>query len=306
MRLKGTSSFREQTALLSTNIKKLEYDKAHGYMLGEFFDNRRVDYAKTIIRGYLIHFWPRWLFVAGDHERHHAPGMGLLYVWEIPFILLGIYLLLRHRKHPSSLLFLGWLALAPIAASPTTQLPHAIRTLVFLPAFQVLTAIGYVYVFWWVKTQYKIWYKPVFIGMSVMVIGGLAYYAHMYFAHTNQEYSNYWLYGYEKAVAYAESHKGEFEKVVVSTDLEQPYIFFLFYTKYDPKKYLAAGGTVSGSFDEGHNRFDMYEFRKIDWPNEKRDGSILYIGTPEEIVHGTRANITYLDGAPAINITDRE
>ncbi len=305
MRLKGTSSFREQTELLSVNIKKLEYDTAHNYVIGELFDNRRIEFAKTIIRGYLIHLSPKWLFVTGDHERHHAPGMGLLYFWELPFILIGMYQLLREKK-PSNLFFLGWFALAPIAASPTTQLPHAIRTLVFLPSFQVFSAIGVLSVYEYMKIHKPAVKLPITALLLASIAGMFLYYIHMYFVHMNIEYSKYWQYGYKQAVDYAEAHRDEYKKIVVSTDLEQPYIFFLFYSTYDPKKYLAQGGTISGSFDEKYNHFETYEFRKIDWPNEKRDGSVLYIGTPEEIVHGTKANIKYLDGTPAIHITDRE
>ncbi|MCX6791894.1 MAG: hypothetical protein NT149_02550 [Candidatus Gottesmanbacteria bacterium] len=305
MRLQGTSSFREQTQLLAVNIKKLEYDKNHTDLLGEIFDNRRVEFAKTIIRGYLIHFSPKWLFITGDDERHHAPGMGLLYLWELPFILIGIYRLLR-VKNPSATFFIGWFALAPIAASPTTQVPHAIRTLVFLPSFQVFSAVGVLSVYGYMKN-----YKPILEILCKVVLAGVIvtmfiYYVHMYFAHMNVEYSKYWQYGYKQAVEYAEAHSAEYKKIVVSTDLEQPYIFFLFYSRYDPRKYLAQGGSISGSFDEKYNHFKTYEFRKIDWPNEIRDGTTLYIGTPDEIVHGPKANITYLDGSPAINITDRE
>ena len=227
MRLKGTSSFREQTELLSVNIQKLEYDKAHNYVLGQLFDNRRIEYAKTVIRGYLIHFSPKWLFITGDHERHHAPGMGLLYIWELPFILIGIYQLLRVRK-PTNLLFLGWLAIAPVAASPTTQLPHAIRTLVFLPSFQVFSAIGVLSVFEYIKHHRPIVKIPFIAVSTAMIIGMGMYYLHMYFVHMNAEYSQYWQYGYKQAVEYAEAHTDEYTKIVVSTDLEQPYMFFLF------------------------------------------------------------------------------
>ena len=305
MRLKGTSSFREQTEILSGNIKKLEYDRSQGYWLGELFDNRRVEYAKIIIRGYLVHFSPKWLFITGDHERHHAPDMGLLYFWELPFILIGIYRLIK-AGGPSSVFFLGWYLLAPLAASPTTQLPHAIRTLVFLPSYQVFTAIGLLSSYSYITFRFPKWKFPIGILMSLTVVSTLIYYTHMYFAHTNVEYSKFWQYGYKQAVDYAELHGAQYKKIVVSTDLEQPYIFFLFYSNYDPQKYLAQGGTLSGSFDEKFNHFNKLEFRKIDWPNESKDGTTLYVGTPGEIAHGTKANITYLDGTPAIRITDRE
>ena len=86
----------------------------------------------------------------------------------------------------------------------------------------------------------------------------------------------------------------------MSTTLEQSYMFFLFYTEYDPIKYLAAGGTKSESF----NHFDIYEFRKIDWTHEQRDGTTLYVGDPKEMPHGNVMNFKFLDGTPAIEMAD--
>lgn len=82
-------------------------------------------------------------------------------------------------------------------------------------------------------------------------------------------------------------------------------MFFLFYTRYDPTKYLASGGTKSGSFAEVENKFDAYEFRTINWSKEKRDGTILYVGAPFDMPHGNVGNIKFLNGKPAIEIADQ-
>jgi hypothetical protein len=345
LRLRGTSSFREQTEILSNTIKKLEYDRAHGYILGELFDNRRVEYVKIVIRGYLVHFSPKWLFATGDLERHHAPDMGLLYIWELPFLLLGIFMLLRSKTYSrTSSLLIGWLLISPIAASPTTQLPHAIRTLVFLPVFQIFTAYGILSALNWIKNNKQVtrdnepaptriysdrgeqgtinnfvyrfllsavpvrsfMRRRVFCSLfSVIVLFNIIYYFVMYFDRTNQEYSKYWQYGYKEAVMYTESVKDNYEKIVVSTNLEQPYMFFLFYTKHDPALYLSQGGTKSGNFAENRNAFDKYIFRPLDWRNENFDGKTLYVGNSIEMPHGNNAHITFLDGTPAIEIKDR-
>jgi hypothetical protein len=94
LRLKGTSFFSYQTELLSDDIRKLERDRISGNIIGEVFDNRRVAYAKTVAAGYLSHFDFNWLFIRGDISRHHAPFMGLIYLVELPFILIGIYVLI--------------------------------------------------------------------------------------------------------------------------------------------------------------------------------------------------------------------
>ncbi len=310
MRLRGTSSLADQTGLLMRSVKKLEEDKVHGNPWGILFDNRRLVWVKTVTDGYLSHYSLRWLFLTGDNPRHHAPDMGLLYLWELPFFLYGFYVLFIYGGKPGKIV-MGWFLIAPIAASPTTELPHAIRTLVFLPTFQIITAVGLILYISRISKyvsllKYKKYFGPILTVFHVSLIAfNLIYYFHMYFVHMNREFSKAWQYGYAQAVEYAEGHKEKYKKIIVSTKLEQPHMFFLFYTRFDPIRYLASGGTKSGGFEEAQNAFDIYEFRPIQWEQEVRDGSILYIGTPQEIPSGNLSQIKYLDGKNAINIADR-
>ena len=119
------------------------------------------------------------------------------------------------------------------------------------------------------------------------------------------EYSKYWQYGRRQAVEYVKANGDKYDKIVVSSKLEQPHMFFLFYLKYDPKKYLAEGGTASGGFAEWRNKFDKYEFRAIDWEKETSDSKTLYIGRPEDISSGVLQTIYYLNGEEAIRIAQR-
>jgi 4-amino-4-deoxy-L-arabinose transferase-like glycosyltransferase len=306
-RLQGTSSFTDQTKLLARDVLKLQDDTRAGNKIGSLLDNRRIVWIKTLASGYFSHFSFRWLFLTGDNPRHHAPDMGLLYLWELPFLLYGMYYSLKFFRGPVRTILFGWLLLSPVAASPTTGLPHAVRTLVFLPSFQIFTAVGLVGAIQNVKnilSRQGNWLTYVIYGIvcvySVFLIGNIAYYLDMYFVQTNPEVSEYWQYGYKDTVAYTESHKAQYQSIVVSTKLEQSYMFFLFYTGYDPKKYLAHGGTISG-----RTAFDTYVFRTIDWLVELRDGSILYVMSPSEITHGNVMNVKFLDGTPAIILADR-
>lgn len=304
MRLRGTSSLADQTGLLRRSVAKLEYDVNRGDLVGVLLENRRIVWGITILSGYLSHFSPKWLFLTGDNARHHAPDMGMLYLWELPFLLWGMF---RVAKAGGSLAWIlwGWLFVAPVAAAPTTELPHGIRTLVFLPTFQIFTAFG-------IERAIRIFvlgkknpvYLLTFAVVSLFILGNITYYSHMYFGHTNHEYSKYWQYGYREAVEYAAAVRDRYKKIVVSTSLEQPHMFFLFFLRWDPVKYLAEGGTASGGFKEVKNKFDIYEFRPIDWDNEVKDGSVLYIGTPLEIPKAQKT-IDYLDETEAIRIADK-
>ncbi len=311
VRLKGTSSLADQTGLLLRSTKYLDDDIKRGDKFGLIFDNRRIVWAKTIFDGYLSHYSLRWLFLSGDNPRHHAPDMGLLYLWELPLLLVGMLSVWKRGGKVAVFLF-GWFCIAPIPASVTTELPHAIRTLVFLPVFQIFTAAGIIEAIQWIIIRKKNFNKIKLTTVNCLlvfylffIVINIVYYIHMYFVHQNPEFSEYWQYGYKQAVQYSENHKSQYKKIVVSTELEQPHMFFLFYTKYDPKKYLAEGGTSSGGFAEVRNKFDIYEFRPINWNTELKDGTILYIGLPEEIPNANLSTIRYLDGTEAMRIADR-
>ena len=309
-RLKGTSSLSDQTGLLAKSVSKLEDDLQNGNLMGLLWENRRIVYIKTIAEGYLSHFSLKWLFLSGDNDRHHAPDTGLLYLWELPFLLWGMVMVAKRGGVIRNLLF-GWLLLAPIAASPTSETPHAIRTLVTLPLLQVFTAFGLYSAYMYGKETMKHITKQMRLVMFVIIVFSffaavcnIGYYFHMYYSHMNIEYSQVWQYGYKQAVEYTEAHKSKYKKIVVSTKLEQPHMFYLFFMKYDPSLYLAGGGTASGGFAEVRNKFDVYEFRPIDWLKELHDGSILYVGTPGEILTEPIKRISYLNGFEAIRIAE--
>ncbi len=303
-RLRGTSSLADQTGVLARSVQKLEKDQKTGNPFGIIFDNRRVVWATMLLNGYLSHYSFRWLFVAGDNPRHHAPDMGLLYLIELPFLLWGMYSVARSGGKTAKLLF-GWFLIAPVAASPTTELPHAIRTLVFLPTFQIFTAVGILDAGAWIRKKKHLIRYAVTCSFVVLFALNIVYYLHMYFGHMNREVSQSWQYGYKQAVEYANMHKNKYKKIVVSTKLEQPHMFFLYFLKYDPARYLQEGGTASGGFAEIENKFDIYEFRPIQWDKEIKDGLTLYIGTPKEISPANLATIYYLDRTAAIQIADR-
>jgi hypothetical protein len=138
----------------------------------------------------------------------------------------------------------------------------------------------------------------------LIIAGVFIYYVHMYFVYTNRDFSQYWQYGYKEAVDYTEGYKSKYNKVVVSATLEESYIFFLFYTKYDPVKYLAGGGTKL-DIPKVNTKFDTYEFRVINWAGEKRDGTILYVLSPKDLPTGNIKNIDSFNGQTAIVLADR-
>ena len=97
LRVTGTSIFSYQTDTFKNDTQRLQQDENNHDKIGLLLDNRRFVYVLPIISGYISHFDPNWLFISGDIYRHHAPGMGILYLFEIPLILIGNLLALVWR-----------------------------------------------------------------------------------------------------------------------------------------------------------------------------------------------------------------
>jgi hypothetical protein len=310
LRVRGTSFFSYQTELLSDNIKKLEKDRKSGDIIGEILDNRRFVYLKTVAAGYLAHFDFNWLFLRGDISRHHAPFMGLLYLFELPFVLIGIYTLLfgNFRRQAKFLIFVWFLA-APIPASVTTGVPHAVRTLNFLPTLQIFSALGLITAIIFIA---NIKYEIANIRIKYLIfslcflffIFNFLYYLNQYFVQQNYFYSQEWQYGYEEAVDTVKQIGDRYDKIVVSDSLpmDKSYMFFLFYLKYPPVEYQKIGAISSGSFIS-HHYFDKYEFRPIDWNIDSNKKNTLFVGPPFELPGaGLKKTIRNLDGKEAIRI----
>ena len=306
LRAKGTSIFAQQTDLLRHSIVNLEQDKRNNDVIGLLVDNRRVVYLTAIIGGYLSHYDLNWLFIKGDIGRHHAPQMGLLYLWELPFLLIGIYsLIFGDFNKKTKLLFFGWFLLAPIPASITTGVPHAVRTLNFLPTFQLFVAIGIIGSLIFVsRIKYqilnvKVW-KLFVIFYLLFAIFNFTYYLNQYFVQQNYFNSQDWQYGYQQAVKDVSSIKSQ-SKVVVSNSgtMDQSYIFFLFYLKSNPKNYQE--NTI---YDNDIRRFDNFEFRKINWEKDSKLKNVTFVGSAQDFPGDVRTIdiIHYLNGEEAMKI----
>ena len=303
VRARGISSL-ENPNILKQSVRWISDDR--GGLLANIFHNRRIEYVREIVKGYLAHFDPAFFFLDRAQSKYRAPGMGLLYLWELPFMIVGLYDLARRGKRWSAVLFL-WVILAPVAASPTLWLPHPVRTIVFLPALQVITAFGVTCAIGWLlRRRLRVRYTG--FGLIGMVIfTSFLYYFHQYYIHIPIDGASDWQYGRQQVVEEVKKRESAYDRVVVSTTLDQPQIFFLYYLKYDPARYLSEGGTISGKFDTQENHFAKYYFRSVAGDTSYVNQKTLYVSTPAEMpTQATQlADIQYPDGTIAFVLYEK-
>lgn len=314
-RAQDVSILSNTTPFLEENVQRLVRDKERQDYLGFILDNRRVTYLKTVAASYLSHFDLNWLFIKGDIARHHAPSMGLLYLWELPFLMIGIYkLLFGNFSRKIKMFIFSWFLIAPIPASITSDVPHAVRTLNFLPTFQVFIGIGILAV---MQAASSIKYQVLSIRIKYFIftlcflffIFNFSYYINQYFIQQNYFHAKYWQYGYKEIVEYLMPIHNKYNKIIVSNKqpLDQSYVFFLFYSKYDPVRYLAEGGTKSGVLKETGNKFLNFEFRPFNYYEEK-EHNILLVGSSVDLkeIFKTIKRVDYPNGEVAIRVVEKD
>ena len=135
----------------------------------------------------------------------------------------------------------------------------------------------------------------------------IIYYFNQYFIQLNYYTSKDWQYGYKEAVEYIKPIEKNYNKIIVSNKepLDQSYMFFLFYLKFDPFEYQKSGGTASGGFAETHKGFSNFTFRPIEWGKEEKE-RVLFIGRPNDFPQDAKTlkTINYLNGEVAIKIVE--
>ena len=300
LRFRGTSAFSADSAPFAAAAKRYEAAKAAGNRLGEIMNGKYVTSVTVFADNYLSHFSPVWLFWGGNREDFKAPGVGLLYTWEMVFVLLGFWTVWKFFPKRYSLFLYAVILASPVPAAITTGSPHAMRIYTMLSALPVIEAAGFWYVIRRIPLRYA---RTSAVIFAVIIALGFTGFWHGYFVRFPAEQSDAFQYAMRGAVAYAQKNGPSYARVDFANQgaLYQSYMFFLFYTKYDPALYQREGGTVSGGFAEAHH-FGKYAFGYLPRTPSGFTKDTLYYYNADEVPEGLRvvARFSDLDGKPAI------
>lgn len=234
---------------------RIEY--AGGSLFSKVIDNRRLLFVDEYIKHYFDFFNPKYLFFTGDENpRFSLQDNGILYIWEMPLLLIGFYSLAR-RKDRISLLIFGWFILAPLGAATARETPHALRALTYIPTYQIIGGLGLVSLLIFFKNlKYKLFSFSITACFLIIVIASVFLFLHNYFIHFPKTYASQWQYGYKEAIQEAEKLKNKYDRIIISDLYGRPYIYTLFYGGITPLEYWASG-------DVRKDRFGFYNVYKI-------------------------------------------
>ncbi len=104
--------------------------------------NRVTTFSTIYFKNYLNHFSPFTLFTHGIQgpDTFSIPGRGLLYLFEIFFVLIGVFFFFKN-KNPHKGLLAIWLLLYPAPGS-LVDFNNSRRMSLIIPVLHILASLG--------------------------------------------------------------------------------------------------------------------------------------------------------------------
>jgi len=268
------------------------------------FHSELLNFKRGILGRYFNEFSGKFLFFEGDYQNpgHSAPYQGVLLLSDIFLVVIGVVQMIKNKTTKESLFFWLWLILAPLPAVLTRDQVQSVRALNTAVPLIIILAFGLERTITFIQ-QSKL-KSFLYILLFVVYFCSFTYFLDAYFVHVPKHNSSYWNYGYKQVVEKISILKNEGSNIIVEQSFAQPYIYFLFYEKYDPVKYQKQAKLESGqnNSDVGFvSSLDSLRFETIDWSLIRNlHGSIVVIDgvtvIPGDLNYSEIDKIYFLNG----------
>lgn len=236
------------------------------------FHNQPQLTLRLVASRYLKHLSPTVLFYEGTDvvERGHIPGMGMLLPFDIIWFALGAIFLLRSRNLKSSLLVAGLLLISPLPGSLTLSEYSTVRAFFLTIPLAIFIGLGVSYAL--SKA------KALFVFTSITTVIFFVYFLDLLFVHANFAYAKEYLYGFKEAIQFVNQYPQN--NAVITDVFGQPYIFYLFYSKFDPATYQKINEFQSGGYDVGKvSRVGNVQFYQTGLSEVQNQPGTIFVGT---------------------------
>lgn len=244
---------------------------------------------RSISSRYLYHLSPEVLFyqTTPTISREHIPRLSLLHILEVVPVVLGAIALSRLRNRTANITILGFLLLGPLPAALTLSEYSPVRSLFTVFPLLIIAGLGFYYLH---QNIPKIIYLLILASLSFNIILDLS----IYYNHAGPRLAADYNYGYKQAIEEIKTHPAD---TVVMTDvLGQPYIYYLFYTTFDPKQYQQINDYIDQGIDVGKvGRVGKVEFHQFAPSELAYFKNTLFIGQTGNIPDNFDLTAPYID-----------
>ncbi len=210
------------------------YDQIAIFRLGR----PRLEALAEFFQLFAAHFSPDYVFVKGDADiLQHPPLGGQLYWIQAPLLVIGLLLACQAKYRRAVLFCILWLLWAAIPSALTEPSvagsPSAWRNLPAVVPFQLLSALGVAWA--WDTTRLKAYLRARVIGLlGIGLMVNAAWFLYGYVTTYPRQVAGRFNDGMEQIVNQVQTLENGYPVVVFSDYFSWPYIYVLFFTRYDP------------------------------------------------------------------------
>lgn len=232
--------------------------------------------------------WTSYLsphFLLGSESiraQHSIPFRGVLYFTEFALMCYGLIVIFKKEHGVARYLPLLMIAIGFIPPALTKDTYHVLRSILTLPWWQILAAIGLVEL---QKTKFK-YIKFVYLLLLIEVLT----FIFIHFAWYPKAFARDWQYGSEQLAHYLDSVQSKYKHIYVTKSFGEPQLFLAFYNKWDPSWFQQENKKLIEYESLGYPWLDQlpeytigkYTFRDINWPVDNGHNEMLYIGKGDD------------------------
>ena len=290
---KGFSRFEKiytsRNSVIIETVNRERYGSGLPENWKKSFHNKPLLWIREIKNNYLEHLSSSFWYIYGDSSlRYFTGNMGMFYLMELPFLVIGLYTLWK-EKRKIAVFFLGWIFLAAIPASLVGR-PFAVRSLAILPAPFIFVGYGINKLYTSLRNSWLS--KIVSILISVLVIVSMGSLLIRYYFEYPLYAATWWGWENKAAIGYAKERENQVDKIFISDFYTGSVLAFAVYNKIDPFVYREAlSHPVTMADGRTLIKLGKYYFGSLDIDNNRLSAGIippksLYFARPEEADSG--------------------
>lgn len=264
-RFKETGITSDLEVIATSNYLR---DASANSLASRMFYHRYIIMARKITENLFSYSSLSFWAVSGDvNLRHGTSFTGLLYYFEVAFLVWGVLLMMKRRRTVDWLIW-GWFLVALLPAAIAKPNPHALRILPAMPAVLLIISLGlssfvkestrlikqlgkrYLskqsIFYQFLQSSTKMVLVAIILGLYLLdLVAFFRYYLYIYPVQSQHE----WQYGYQQLVSELTDDIAAGKPIYFARSLGRPAMYVWFYTKEDPS--LVQASATNEEFDQG-------------------------------------------------------
>ncbi|GAB4027614.1 MAG: hypothetical protein Fur0011_6040 [Candidatus Microgenomates bacterium] len=277
------------------------------------FGNKLVFNKYTFILSKGFSNWTSYLsphFLLGSSSiraQHSIPFRGVLYFVEFALFVYGL-LLLKKSTHPLRYFPLYIILVGFIPPALTKDIYHVLRSILTLPWWQVVAAVGLNEI-----TKNKK-YQKISTLTILLLTCEVVVFIFIYFAWYPKAFARDWQYGHKEIASWIAQNESKYKRIFMTKAYGEPQLFLAFYNKWNPTWYQSENKKLIEYESRGYPWLDQlpeyslgkYTFRDINWPVDNGRNEMVFIGKGDDFWLDTPhpLSIYFPDGTPAFHVSE--